>query len=143
MRSLAREAVFKLLFSQLFNPSDEGLFTVLCKDLSDDSKQFANELLIHVQDNMDKYLEKIENLAIGYKINRLYNADKCALLIGMAELDYFKQTPIAVIINETVNLVAKYSTENSTNFVNGILATYSKEAWYDKNYRRKIIITKN
>ncbi|MBR2498284.1 MAG: transcription antitermination protein NusB [Clostridia bacterium] len=127
MRSLAREAVFKLLFSQLFNPSDEGLFTVLCKDLSDSSQQFANELLNCVQNNIQNYLEKIENLAIGYKINRLYNADKCAILIGMAELDNFKQTPVAVVINEAVNLVAKYSTENSTDFVNGILAAYSKE----------------
>lgn len=127
MRSLAREAVFKLLFSQLFNPSDEGLFTVLCKDLSDSSQQFANELLNCVQNNIQNYLEKIANLAIGYKINRLYNADKCAILIGMAELDNFKQTPVAVVINEAVNLVAKYSTENSTDFVNGILAAYSKE----------------
>ena len=127
MRSLAREAVFKLLFSQLFNPGDEGLFTVLTKDLSENSKQFANELLNCVQMNKDAYLNKIENLAIGYKINRLHNADKCALLIGIAELDNFKQTPVAVIINEAVNLVSKYSTENSTDFVNGILATYSKE----------------
>ncbi len=127
MRSLAREAVFKLLFSQLFNPSDEGLFTVLCKDLTPSSKEFATELLDCVQTNMNLYLEKIENLAIGYKINRLHNADRCALLIGIAELDNFKETPVAVVINEVVNLVAKYSTENSTNFVNGILATYAKE----------------
>lgn len=127
MRSLAREAVFKLLFSQLFNPSDEGLFTVLCKDLTYNSKQFANELLDCVQKNKETYLDKIENLAVGYKINRLYNVDKCALLIGLAELDHFKQTPVAVVINEIVNLVAKYSTENSTSFVNGILAAYSKE----------------
>ena len=127
MRSLARESVFKLLFSQLFNPSDEGLFAVLCKDLTESSKQFANELLNCVNENMDTYLEKIENLANGYKINRLYNVDKCALLIGMAELDNFKQTPVAVVINEAVNLVAKYSTENSTDFVNGVLAAYSRE----------------
>ena len=43
MRSLAREAVFKYLFSRLFNPSDEGLFAVLCKDLSQENKEFANE----------------------------------------------------------------------------------------------------
>ena len=55
MRSLAREAVFKYLFSRLFNPSDEGLFTVLCKDLTDNSKQFANELLDCVQKNKETY----------------------------------------------------------------------------------------
>ena len=53
-----------------------------------------------------------------------------ALVIGMAELDNFRETPVAVVIDETVNLSAKYSTENSTNFVNGILSAYLKE----KNY---------
>ena len=43
------------------------------------------------------------------------------------ELENFKNTPVAVVIDETVNIVAKFSTENSTDFVNGILAQYIKE----------------
>ena len=127
MRSLSREAVFKFIFSQLFNPNDEGLFTVLTKDLNENDKKFANELLAAVLKNKEQTLIKIENLANGYKLSRLYNTDKCALLIGISELDNFKDTPVAVIVDETVNLAAKYSTENSTNFVNGILAAYVKE----------------
>ena len=127
MRSLSREAVFKFIFSQLFNPNDEGLFTVLTKDLNENDKKFANELLAAVLENKEQTLIKIENLANGYKLSRLYNTDKCALLIGISELDNFKDTPVAVIVDETVNLAAKYSTENSTNFVNGILAAYVKE----------------
>ncbi len=127
MRSLARESVFKFLFSQLFNQDDEGLFTVLCKELNDGDKAFAHELLSSVQKGNEQYLNKIEELSIGYKLNRLYNVDKCALMLGMAELDNFPDTPIAVVIDETVNIVAKYSTENSTDFVNGILAEYVKE----------------
>ena len=124
MRSLARDSVFKYLFSQLFNPDDEGLFTVLIKELNNDDKAFATELLQAVNNGKEEYLGVIENLAVGYKLNRLYNADKCALLIGIAELNAFKDTPIAVVINEAVNLSAKFSTENSTNFVNGVLSEY-------------------
>lgn len=127
MRSLAREAVFKFLFSQLFNQDDEGLFTVLCKELNQDDKLFAGQLLNAIKKNKELYLNKIETLSIGYKLNRLYNVDKCALILGMAELDVFVDTPIAVVIDETVNIVAKYSTENSTDFVNGVLAEYIKE----------------
>ena len=127
MRSLARECVFKYLYSKLFNPNDEGLFTVLIKDLNENDKIFANELLSAVLENKEQTLAKIEKLANGYKLNRLYNVDKCALLIGISELDNFRNTPVAVIVDETVNLVAKYSTENSTDFVNGILAAYVKE----------------
>ncbi len=125
MRSQAREAVFKFIFSQLFNSDDEGLFTVLCKELSDDDKKFAQELLAAI--DKEKYLADIERLAVGYKVSRLFAADKCALLIGMAELDSFTKTPIAVVVDETVKLAAKFSTENSTNFVNGILAEYARE----------------
>ena len=124
MRSQAREAVFKFIFSQLFNPDDEGLFTVLVKELNDDDKSFATELLNAINNGKEEYLSVIEDLAVGYKLSRLYNADKCALLIGIAELNAFKQTPIAVVINEAVNLSAKFSTENSTNFVNGVLSEY-------------------
>ena len=127
MRTYARECVFKYIFARLFNPSDEGLFAVLCKDLKEDDKFFADKLLESVDNGQDRYLESIERLSIGFNLDRLHRADKCALLIGMAELENFKDTPIAVVINEAVNIVAKYSTESSTNFVNGILAEFSKE----------------
>lgn len=126
MRSLARESVFKFLFSKLFNSDDEGLFDVLIKDLDDNDKRFAKELLSSVENNQDEYLSCIEELSIGYKLNRVLNADKCALLIGIAELNAFTSTPIAVVIDEAVKIVAKYSTENSTDFVNGILAEYAR-----------------
>ena len=127
MRSLAREAVFKYLFSRLFNPSDEGLFAVLCKDLSLENKEFASELLGYALSGEEKFLSSIERLSIGYKLNRINNADKCALIIGMAELDNFPNTPIPVVIDQAVSIVAKYSTEGSTDFVNGLLAGYVKE----------------
>ena len=126
MRSLAREAVFKYIFSRLFNPSDEGLFVVLCKDLNNDDKSFAKDLLTFIDTKQDSYLEIIEQLSQGFKLNRLHKVDKCALLIGIAELDNCPETPVAVVIDEAVNIVAKYSTENSTDFVNGILAEYAR-----------------
>ena len=127
MRSEVRECVFKYIFARLFNPSDEGLFAVLCKDLDNDDKTFATELLTAINKNEDIYTNKIEQLSISFKLNRVYRADKCTLLIGMAELDNFPNTPVAVVIDEAVNLAGKYSTENSTNFVNGILAQFAKE----------------
>ena len=127
MRSLAREAVFKYIYSRLFNPGDEGLFDVLIKDLKEDDKKFAKELLSCIDENQEKYLSEIERLSIGYKINRIYSVDKCALLLGIAEFEKFNETDFPIIIDETVNLAAKYSTENSTDFVNGILAQYVKE----------------
>ena len=126
MRSVARECVYKFLFSRLFNPDDEGLFTVLCKELPDSDKKFASELLSAVLKDENTYLERIAELSVGYKIERIHSTDKISLLIGMAELSAFKETPVPVVINEAVNLSAKYSGETSTDFVNGILGEYVK-----------------
>lgn len=126
MRSVAREAVFKYIYSRLFNPGDEGLFDVLVKELNDDDKSFAISLKNEIIEKEEIYLEKLSNLAIGYRLDRIYKADKCALLIGMVEFDLYKQTPKIVIIDETVKLVAKYSTDNSPDFVNGIMAKYTE-----------------
>ncbi len=127
MRSLSREVVFKYIFSKLFNQNDEGLFDVLCKDLSAEDKAFASDLLGAVETNENKYLSIIENLSVGYKLSRIHNADRCILLLGIAELETFPNTPIPVVIDEMVKIAAKYSTENSTDFVNGILAQFVKE----------------
>ncbi|MBO4251495.1 MAG: transcription antitermination protein NusB [Clostridia bacterium] len=126
MRSVAREKVFKYLFSRLFNQTDEGLFAVLCKDLSDDDKNFAGKLFNIVTNSEGRYTEEITKLSQNFKFNRIFAADKCALSIGMAELDGFPETPKAVVIDEAVKLAAKFSTEKSADFVNGILAEYAK-----------------
>ena len=128
MRSLARETVFKFIFSQLFNPCDGELFTLLKREakLNANDCDFADNLLKAIDSNVDRYLSNISSLSNRFELNRIFNADKCALLIGMAELENFKDTPVAVIIDEAVTLSGKFSTEKSTDFVNGILSEYAK-----------------
>ncbi len=126
MRRQAREAVFKYIYSRLFNSNDEGLFDVLIKELNDDDKDFAKKLLSATEKDEEKNLEVISNLAIGYKLSRIINVDKCALLIGLAELDNFPETDTPVIIDEAVGISARFSTERSTDFVNGILSEYAR-----------------
>lgn len=129
MRSLAREIVFKELFAKLFNPDDEEFFAVLLneKGLTDSDKEFAKLLLSKVNENKEKYTLKLEEMANGYQLCRIYNADKCAILIGMAELENMVNTDVPVIIDEAVKLCSKFSAERSTDFVNGILAEFAKE----------------
>ena len=129
MRSLAREAVFKYIFSRLFNRDDEGLFDVLLKNqnLTEDDKVFARKLLNTATENESRYISEIQNRSIGFNLNRIFNADKICIIIGMTELEFFKDIPTAVVIDQAVNLAFKFSTEKSTDFVNGILASFAKD----------------
>ena len=125
MRSLAREIVLQTIFSRLFNQNDEGLFDVLSKDLKKEDKEFAAKLYTLIMENEKDFDEKLGELSTNFKAERIHNIDRCAIFIGIAELKYFPETPTAVIIDEAVNLSSKYSTENSADFVNGILAVYA------------------
>lgn len=127
MRSLARECVFKFIFSRLFNPNDEGLFAVLTGNLSDKDKAFAEELLAAVNDGYSVYEGKIADYAKNYRADRILNPDRCAMILGMAEIEKFPETDVPIIIDEAVKIAGKYSTEKSTDFVNGILARYAEE----------------
>ncbi len=127
MRTLARECVFKYIFSKLFNQQDEGLFAHLCNELNNEDKEFANLILSIVEKNKQVYLDKIEQLSENFRLSRVLNTDKCALLIGMAELDKIDSTPVAVAIDEAVKLSAKFSGDRSPDYVNGILSSFLSE----------------
>ena len=129
MRKDAREAVYKLLFSNQFNDKFDDDFKLYiyseCK-LTDDDVNFANELLDNFIIHEEEINNTISELSKGYKLERIYSTDKCALQIAICEINYLKNIPIIVSISEAMELVRKYSTSESPNFVNGILAEFKK-----------------
>ena len=129
MRRDAREAVFSLLFKDLFNEESDLNFKKKIYSehkLTESDVEFANLLYDTVKSNYESLLLQIEELSQGFKLNRIFNTDKCALLIGMCEMTYMPEIPKIVAIDEAVALSKKYSTEKSQQFVNGILAEYKK-----------------
>lgn len=129
MRSSARETAFKYLFAKLFGCANEELLAFIAKDekLTEQDYEFARKLSGFVLSDYEAYLNDVERLVRGYKLSRVYNADKCIIILGMAELKNCTETPIPVIIDEAVKIAAKYSTDKSTDFVNGVLAEYANE----------------
>ena len=65
---------------------------------------------------------EIQKYSNGWDISRLVKIDKDILRIAITELLYIKDTPVKVVADEAVELAKKYSTEDSSSFVNGILA---------------------
>ncbi len=130
MRKNAREAVYKLLFSLQFNDKfdDSYKFFIYNEEkLSDEDVDFANQLLIAYFENEEYINQVISKLSKGYKLERIYSTDKCALQLAVAEMTYISGIPHIVTISEAMELIRKYSTKDSPNFVNGILAEYKKQ----------------
>lgn len=129
MRRDARDAVYKILYADLFNDNDEVFEKEMFGEskLSKEDQEFARSLLNVINEHKSEIEEIISSYAKGYKFERLYSTDKCALYIAVAELKYFADVPNVVAIDEALSLVRKYSTDESLNYVNGILASLKKD----------------
>ena len=129
MRRDAREAVYKILYADLFYENDDEFEkeTMEESSLSKDDEEFANALLSAIKEHKSELEEIIGKHARGYSFERIFSTDKCALYIAVAEIKYLDDIPTVVSIDEALSLVRKYSTEESLNFVNGILASVKKE----------------
>ena len=129
MRRDARDAVYKILYADLFNDNDKVFEKEMFGEskLSKEDLEFAHLLLNAINEHKSEIEEITSSYAKGYKFERLYSTDKCALYIAVAELKYFADVPNVVAIDEALSLVRKYSTDESLNYVNGILASLKKD----------------
>ena len=85
-------------------------------------KNYTVEIAEQFKLNNTAVDEQIQKYSNGWDISRLVKIDKDILRIAITELLYTKGAPVKVIVDEAVELAKKYSTEDSSSFVNGILA---------------------
>jgi transcription antitermination protein NusB len=82
---------------------------------------YAIELVNGVADHIDRIDSLIETYAIGWTIDRMPPVDRNILRIGLFELLWGSDVPDVVAIDEAVGLAQQMSTEESPQFVNGLL----------------------
>ncbi len=85
--------------------------------------QFASVLVDAVSTNAEQIDELIKSASLHWVMDRMAVVDRILLRIGVAELLDESGPPVAVVIDEAVELAKAYSTEESSGFVNGILST--------------------
>lgn len=66
--------------------------------------------------------DRISAAAIGWTLDRMPRVDRAALRIAVWEIGWRADIPDAVAIAEAVAAVQELSTDDSGNFVNGVLA---------------------
>lgn len=95
-------------------------FTTL--DSQSEVQNFAIEIAEQYKEHSAELDEIMQKYAKNWDLQRLVTMDKNILRIALIELLYIKQTPLKVVIDEALELAKKYSTDESTTFINGILA---------------------
>lgn len=113
-RTQDRKNAFVLLFSNTF-----GI------DNSEDFKsQFTKELFDGVNRNIEIIDDIIRKNLKNWKIERISRVSKCAMRIGVYEI-LREEIPIAVAVNESVEIAKIFGSESDANYVQAVLSSVS------------------
>jgi len=132
-RSL-REQIFKLLFRVEFNSKEEmeeqcRLF--LEHEEIEISEKDADYIVGKYAAVLDK-LEEIDSLinakAKGWSTERMGKVDLTIIRLAVYEMKFDDSVPEGVAINEAVELAKKFGQDESSGFVNGVLAKFTDKA---------------
>lgn len=128
-RKTAREFLMKVLFQM--DASGEFSADNIEKIISDTSlgeqRDYCTSLLNRVCENKESIDGLIAKFSTSRKVERMPKTDISILRLSVTEIVYFDDIPVAVSINEAVELAKKYGTEQSPKFVNAILGSIGND----------------
>jgi N utilization substance protein B len=119
-----RELIFQILFSRNFlkdaDSKDVGLYMQQLKT----TKKIVEEaytIALKVHELKAELDPKIAKASTSYEVERIQLVEMNILRLCLYELLYEKDVPSEVIISEGIRLAKKFSTKESTSFINAIL----------------------
>jgi N utilization substance protein B len=128
-----REYIFKLIFRVEFNdleemPQQEKMFF---ENFELDEHKISEKDSKYISDKSNKIIEKlgeIDNMinehTKGWTTERMGKVDVTILRLAVYEIVFDEDVPTGVAINEAVELAKKFGQEESSGFVNGVLAKF-------------------
>ena len=129
LKRRTRELALQMLFQM-------DLGTVQIKDLEENflpnasapeaAKEMSLELVKNVWDRVSEIDSNLRKHTEHWDLARMAGVDRNVLRMGAYEILFDAEIPKSVAINEALEIVKKFSTEESSRFVNGVLATLAK-----------------
>lgn len=121
-RSKARKAALDILYeSDIRNLSPMDILRDRESDIEFVIRDFTRQLVLGVAQNRERIDEIILMRAKGWAIDRMPVVDRNILRLAVQELLFDKSTPHSVVIDEAVELAKSLSTDDSSEYVNGVL----------------------
>tara|TARA_B100000575_G_scaffold182041_1_gene146184 strand:- start:859 stop:1281 length:423 start_codon:yes stop_codon:yes gene_type:complete len=131
-RKLAREAVLQALYAKHLSNEDakKVLHDILTRyEFDKMTIKFVEQLFnstIKFSDDLDKLIESSLN---NWTVDRLNVIDRLIMQMSLCEMIHLKSYDIShkVTISSAIENAKKFSSEDSTSFVNGVLDSIYKE----------------
>jgi len=120
------------LFEWDFNERKEELKDIIKNNINNStSKILEQEFIFDLAEGTVKNIEEIDEIikktAPEWPIEQIAPVDRSVLRLGIYELNFLKDAPPKVVINEAVELAKTFGGETSGKFVNGVLGTLYEE----------------
>ena len=128
LRTKSREFAMQMLFQWDMSRQDpaklEAKFWKSAK-AADTTREFANQLFEGAAKEVAALDEIIRKHCENWRFERLAAIDRAILRLAIHEMSS-SDTPPKVVLNEAVELAKKFSSEESSAFVNGVLDSVHK-----------------
>jgi N utilization substance protein B len=128
LRRKSREFAMQMLFQWDMSQQDfaklEAKFWKSAK-AADKTRAFANELFEGAAKDVAALDEVIGKNCENWRFERLAAIDRAILRLAIYEMNT-AETPRKVVLDEAVELAKKFSSEEASAFVNGVLDTIHK-----------------
>jgi transcription antitermination protein NusB len=135
----ARELALKFLYQSEFNAEDhEAQMEEFCEraDVDREVIGFMIELVDKVFTHTEEVDIQLNKFSDHWALERMSMVDRNILRLGISELLFEASTPPKVVINEAVEIAKKFGSDDSPDFINGILDKVFKDTL--KNTSSKI-----
>ena len=128
-RRKAREWALQMLFQQDINEVTAQDLIELFWEVNKadpEEREFAELLFRTTLENRAHIDELISRHAQHWRLERMAAVDRNVLRVAVSELLY-TETPHVVVIDEAIEIARRFSTDESSQFVNGILDAIREE----------------
>ena len=139
-RRKARELALAFLYQmeirdELDEFSDDILTEFLTEQEIEDEEiaGFTRILVKGTIQNLHFIDKKLSECSINWSLKRMPYIDRNILRIAAYELLFLDTVPVLVSINEAIEMAKKYSSKDSSKFVNGVLHRIKEEYARKKN----------
>ena len=127
-RTKARKRALDILFASELRREDpvEALDRAVA-DGEGPTNPYTGDLVRGVQDHRGRIDELLSQYSTGWSLERMPAVDRNVLRIGLYEILWSDDVPDPVAVSEAMALVRELSTDESPQFVNGVLGSLMRD----------------
>lgn len=122
-RKEAREEAFRLLFETEFRSAEtpDAIYALSADNREIAENAYIKQVYFGVREHLAEIDAIIVNHSKGWKPERITPVSRSIIRLCIYEMLYMKDIPVAVSLNEAIELVKKFDDAKVRAFVNGVL----------------------